>query len=210
MLTAPGLSAPIASNVPPSTTPSLPSASWSHDNNNDGNDIGMSAASAAISVNVRLSSSVRDHHTNNSDHGDGDDTNDNNISPSTIDSLSRKSPIFSPSSSSSPLSGPTPMINKLPRENVPVTDKLMAAIRRVHPRLLLAAFISLFYIRTWIGRYNRSMMKSDIIAGLSTALNQVPKALAFATLAGLPPEYGLYSAQVTHLPPYCSIIYGTC
>jgi SulP family sulfate permease len=50
------------------------------------------------------------------------------------------------------------------------------------------------------------MLKNDAIAGLSTALNQVPKALAFATLAGLPPEYGLYAAQ---LPPLIYVLFGS-
>jgi SulP family sulfate permease len=39
-------------------------------------------------------------------------------------------------------------------------------------------------------------MSSDLMAGLTVATVAVPQAMAYATLAGLPPQYGLYTAIV--------------
>ncbi|MEM1300905.1 MAG: SulP family inorganic anion transporter [Pseudomonadota bacterium] len=40
-------------------------------------------------------------------------------------------------------------------------------------------------------------VRSDAFAGFSNAAIVVPQGVAFATIAGLPPEYGLYTAMVT-------------
>ncbi|HEY6356159.1 MAG TPA: SulP family inorganic anion transporter, partial [Burkholderiaceae bacterium] len=39
-------------------------------------------------------------------------------------------------------------------------------------------------------------LRADLLAGLVGALLVLPQAVAFATLAGVPPEYGLYGAMV--------------
>ncbi len=49
---------------------------------------------------------------------------------------------------------------------------------------------------TWVGRVDKSTVRADLIAGILGALLVLPQAFAFATLAGLPPEYGLYTAIV--------------
>ncbi len=49
---------------------------------------------------------------------------------------------------------------------------------------------------TWIHRVDRASVRADLIAGLLGALLVLPQGIAFATLAGLPPEYGLYTAVV--------------
>ena len=46
----------------------------------------------------------------------------------------------------------------------------------------------------WLPRYERSDLGPDLVAGLTTWGVMVPVALAYATLAGLPPEYGLITA----------------
>ena len=43
---------------------------------------------------------------------------------------------------------------------------------------------------------NRGTLKADFLAGLIGAVIVLPQGVAFATLAGLPPEYGLYAAMV--------------
>merc|ERR1719361_1103323 len=55
---------------------------------------------------------------------------------------------------------------------------------------------SLFPILSWIPQYNFQWLKRDLIAGLTVAILLVPQSLAYATLAGLPPEYGLYASVV--------------
>lgn len=46
----------------------------------------------------------------------------------------------------------------------------------------------------WLRRYTRSDFYSDGIAGLVTAFLQIPQAMAYAVLAGLPPQVGLYAS----------------
>ena len=45
-------------------------------------------------------------------------------------------------------------------------------------------------------RYGLHDARADLIAGLTVAAVAVPQAMAYALVAGLPPEYGLYTAIV--------------
>jgi sulfate permease, SulP family len=58
----------------------------------------------------------------------------------------------------------------------------------------------------WQHRVNRDSLKSDGIAGLTGALIVLPQAVAFATIAGLPPEYGIYAAMV---PTVIAALFGS-
>ena len=49
---------------------------------------------------------------------------------------------------------------------------------------------------SWIHRVDRASLRVDAIAGVLGALLVLPQGIAFATLAGLPPVYGLYTAVV--------------
>ncbi|XP_058417792.1 sodium-independent sulfate anion transporter isoform X1 [Diceros bicornis minor] len=49
-------------------------------------------------------------------------------------------------------------------------------------------------ILAWLPNYSMQWLKMDFIAGLSVGLTVIPQALAYAEVAGLPPQYGLYSA----------------
>jgi SulP family sulfate permease len=48
----------------------------------------------------------------------------------------------------------------------------------------------------WVGRVDAATLRADLQAGLLGALLVLPQGIAFATLAGLPPQYGLYSAVI--------------
>ena len=48
----------------------------------------------------------------------------------------------------------------------------------------------------WIVGYRKDWLRPDIIAGLVTAAVVIPKAMAYATVAGLPIQAGLYTAFV--------------
>ena len=48
----------------------------------------------------------------------------------------------------------------------------------------------------WLARYERSWLNADVLAGLSTAAVVIPKAMAYATIAGLPVQVGLYTVLV--------------
>lgn len=49
-------------------------------------------------------------------------------------------------------------------------------------------------ITSWLPKYSFISLLRDIIAGLTVGLMVVPQGLAYATIAGLPVQYGLYSA----------------
>ena len=49
---------------------------------------------------------------------------------------------------------------------------------------------------SWTRTVTRSTLRVDAMAGLLGAVLVLPQGIAFATLAGLPPEYGLYTAVV--------------
>lgn len=48
----------------------------------------------------------------------------------------------------------------------------------------------------WLPRYDGAWLRPDVIAGVTTASVIVPKAMAYATLAGLPVQIGLYTVLV--------------
>jgi high affinity sulfate transporter 1 len=48
----------------------------------------------------------------------------------------------------------------------------------------------------WLRGYQPGWLRLDLLAGLTTAAVVVPKAMAYATIAGLPVEVGLYTAFV--------------
>src|SRR5499427_6437815 len=51
----------------------------------------------------------------------------------------------------------------------------------------------------WWPRVGGATLRADALAGLLGAIVVLPQGVAFATLAGLPPEYGLYCAMVPTL-----------
>jgi len=51
-----------------------------------------------------------------------------------------------------------------------------------------------FPILTWLPKYDVSSAVSDLIAGVTVGLTVIPQGIAYAVVAGLPPQYGLYSA----------------
>ncbi len=58
----------------------------------------------------------------------------------------------------------------------------------------------------WQHRVDRNSVKADGISGLTGALIVLPQAVAFATIAGLPPEYGIYAAMV---PTIIAALFGS-
>ena len=66
--------------------------------------------------------------------------------------------------------------------------------------------LRLFPFLRWWPRVDRHSVRADLAAGLVGALMVLPQGLAFATLAGLPPAYGLYCAIV---PTIVAALYGS-
>lgn len=58
----------------------------------------------------------------------------------------------------------------------------------------------------WWPRVNRETLRADGMAGLTGAIVVLPQGVAFATIAGMPPEYGLYAAMV---PAIIAALFGS-
>ncbi|HTO72741.1 MAG TPA: SulP family inorganic anion transporter [Gemmatimonadales bacterium] len=48
----------------------------------------------------------------------------------------------------------------------------------------------------WLPGYQKAWIRHDVVAGLTAAAIVIPKAMAFATIAGLPIEVGLYTSLI--------------
>src|SRR3954470_18066253 len=72
------------------------------------------------------------------------------------------------------------------------TDSIIAA-RDARPSGWIAA---VFPPIEWLPRYQSSWLPLDLIAGVTLAAYAIPVSLAYASLAGLPPQFGIYSYLV--------------
>ena len=70
----------------------------------------------------------------------------------------------------------------------------------------LASLLPSLPVLDWGRRYDRATLVSDLVAALIVTIMLIPQSLAYAMLAGLPPEVGLY-ASVAPLLLYA--IFGT-
>jgi SulP family sulfate permease len=55
---------------------------------------------------------------------------------------------------------------------------------------------SRFPVGDWLFNYQKEWLRLDLIAGLTAAAVVIPKAMAYASIAGLPVQVGLYTAMV--------------
>ncbi len=76
---------------------------------------------------------------------------------------------------------------------------------RITPDLLIYASRIFPFLRWW-PMLNRETLRSDAMAGLTGAIVVLPQGVAFATIAGLPPEYGLYAAMI---PAVIAALFGS-
>src|SRR5262245_32392459 len=51
-------------------------------------------------------------------------------------------------------------------------------------------------VPSWIRDYRRAWLGRDVVAGLTAAAVVLPKAMAYATIAGLPVQVGMYTVLV--------------
>lgn len=65
---------------------------------------------------------------------------------------------------------------------------------------------SLLPCTQWLGQYNRGLLAGDLVAAVIVTIMLVPQSLAYAMLAGLPPEVGLYASM---LPLVAYALFGT-
>ncbi|HTY98243.1 MAG TPA: sulfate permease, partial [Rhodocyclaceae bacterium] len=58
----------------------------------------------------------------------------------------------------------------------------------------------------WRSLVTRAALRDDLLAGFTGALIVLPQGVAFATIAGMPPEYGLYAAM---MPAVVAALFGS-
>ena len=66
--------------------------------------------------------------------------------------------------------------------------------------------VKIFPFLVWLRLTTFETIKADFIAGLTGAIIVLPQSVAFATIAGMPPEYGLYTAMVV---PIIAALFGS-
>src|SRR5512143_51503 len=64
----------------------------------------------------------------------------------------------------------------------------------------------IFPFLRWRHRVTKENLRVDFIAALTGAIIVLPQGVAFATIAGLPPEYGLYAAMI---PAVIGALFGS-
>lgn len=68
------------------------------------------------------------------------------------------------------------------------------------------ALRKLFPFLLWWPMVGKRTVRDDLVAGFTGALIVLPQGVAFATIAGLPPQYGLYAAMV---PAIIAALFGS-
>jgi sulfate permease, SulP family len=64
----------------------------------------------------------------------------------------------------------------------------------------------LFPFMSWLPSVRRSDVRADFMAALTGAIVVLPQGVAFATIAGMPPQYGLYAGMV---PAIIAALFGS-
>jgi len=75
-----------------------------------------------------------------------------------------------------------PLVNEVHHESSGVQHKIVKQIKKKLP------------ITSWLPNYNLDFAVSDVIAGVTVGLTVIPQGIAYALVANLPPQFGLYSA----------------
>ncbi len=84
-----------------------------------------------------------------------------------------------------------------------IPDRLRAPRARALARDMLDRFAP---FKAWWPHITRQSLRADLMAGLVGAIIVPPQGVAFATLAGLPRQYGLYCAMV---PTAIAALFGS-
>ncbi len=81
-----------------------------------------------------------------------------------------------------------------------ITSPSALPVQRIPLRVKLFPFLQ------WLGLINLSTLRADLAAGLTGAFIVLPQGVSFALVAGLPAEYGLYTAII---PPIIAALFGS-
>ncbi|XP_066592823.1 sodium-independent sulfate anion transporter-like [Prorops nasuta] len=84
------------------------------------------------------------------------------------------------------------------------TEWLIDKVKRSCQKKLLYKRIP---ILAWLPKYRKAYIVSDIVAGITVGLTVIPQAIAYANVAGLSLEFGLYSS---FMACFVYTIFGSC
>jgi SulP family sulfate permease len=70
----------------------------------------------------------------------------------------------------------------------------------------LTVLVRCFPFIAWLPQVKMDVVKADLLAGLTGAMIVMPQGVAYAMIAGLPPEYGLYTAII---PAILAALFGS-
>ena len=71
---------------------------------------------------------------------------------------------------------------------------------------MLSVFLKVTPFVPWLRNYQTSFLRNDIAAGLTVAVVAIPASMAFALIAGLPVQIGLYASI---LPTILGCLWGS-
>ncbi|KAF3429266.1 hypothetical protein E2986_10206 [Frieseomelitta varia] len=81
----------------------------------------------------------------------------------------------------------------------------------LYQRIKRSCTKKLFYkrvpIAAWLPKYRKDYIVCDLVAGITVGLTVIPQAIAYANVAGLPLQYGLYSS---FMASFIYTIFGSC
>jgi hypothetical protein len=108
-------------------------------------------------------------------------------------------PLTTEETTSPPLpmsSNMNPVTNHEYRESSPTVKSWFKSKIKDPKKQIKGYFLSYFPFLTWIYRYNFVWFWGDLIAGLTVGAVVIPQSMAYAGLAKLAPQFGLYSSFV--------------
>lgn len=83
---------------------------------------------------------------------------------------------------------------------------VLGALRR-HATCSLDTVKNRLPILDWLPKYKREDLLADFVAGLTVGLTAIPQGIAYAVVAGLEPQYGLYSG---FMGCFVYLVFGSC
>ncbi|KAI4503512.1 hypothetical protein M0802_001734 [Mischocyttarus mexicanus] len=91
--------------------------------------------------------------------------------------------------------------------SVPRKDSILAeGAKKKKKRNIIDKLSKFILILQWLPNYTQFQAISDVIAGITIGLTMIPQSIAYAALAGLTAQYGLYSA---FLGSFVYVLLGT-
>ncbi len=90
--------------------------------------------------------------------------------------------------------------------NKPLVSDIKSDDLPTHSQRLMWLLQEIFTFLLWLPKVTPKNIKIDAVAGVTSAIFALPQGLAFALIAGLPPEFGLYAAMIA---PVVTALFGS-